>query len=62
MEYLLITATGAKGIADSAPLNDQVNKKLNDTSNQGFKPLGSPGITIDPKTGTALYYQALIKE
>jgi len=28
MEYILITATGKKGVADSSNLNDQVNAKL----------------------------------
>lgn len=58
MEYILITATGKKGVADSSNLNDQVNAKLK----EGFKPYGSPGMTMDDSHGAAVYYQALIKE
>ena len=58
MEYVLIAATGKKGIADSSSLNDQVNAKLK----EGFKPYGSPSMTMDHSHGKAVYYQALIKE
>jgi hypothetical protein len=30
MQYILITATGKRGIADASALNDQVNTKLSE--------------------------------
>lgn len=58
MEYYLVTATGAKGVADSQKLNEAVNAKLK----EGFELYGSPGLHIDPKMGSSVYYQAMIKK
>jgi hypothetical protein len=56
MEYVLVTAAGA--LPEMSGFNVEVNKKLN----EGFELYGSPGLTFDPKTGTKVYFQALVKK
>jgi hypothetical protein len=58
MEYILITETGRRGVADPVSLNIEVSQKLT----EGFELYGSPGLSFDPKNGTAIYFQAMIKK
>ncbi len=57
MEYILVTGSASQ-CADTSKLNEAVNIKIT----EGFKIFGNPGLSFDPTTGIAVYYQAMTKE